>query len=98
MMEAEGFGQRLHRVRREGIDLAIARLADPARRGHEPGGLAELGHEAVQPGLRHRFSSSGSAPGRIVLISKIEIAGRNRTKRKSRVAKSPRVPMKPDQS
>src|SRR5439155_649648 len=98
MVEAEGLGQRLERVGREGVDLAVARLVDLAGGGDDLCRVAEFGHEAVEAGLRHRLPSCGSAPGRIVLISKIEMAGKKRTKRKSRVTNRPRVPMKADQS
>src|SRR5262249_10343812 len=67
---------------------------------HDLVGRAELGEQAVDRRSRgHGWPSfTSSASGRIVRISKMEIAGRKRTNRKMRVAKSPRGPRKPAES
>src|SRR5262249_818221 len=91
VMDVERLGERLDRVRRIGVDPREALLAGLPRRLDEVLRALELGHQAVE--LRSGHSASSIfASGRIARISKIEIIGSRRMKRKSSARKRPIVP------
>ena len=98
VVDVERLGERLDRVRRVRVELREAFLARAPRRVHERGRVFELGHQAVDPGAAHSSASRTFASGRIARISKIEIIGRMRMKRKSSAMKRPMVPTNVAQS
>src|ERR1700704_4424453 len=97
MMMAEGLRQLLDRVGRVGVDLLVAGLVNAPRRLHHLRRPFELRHQPPEGrgggGAGHACSSRTSAPGTMVRISKMEMTGMKRTKRKKRVKKRPMVPM-----
>ena len=60
--------------------------------------ILELGHQPVDPAHPSSSLASNLASGRITRISKIEIIGSSRTKRKSSVRNSPNEPRSVPQS
>src|SRR5947208_1158083 len=96
MTMAQGLPQLLDGVGRVGVHPAVALVAYGVGGGHDLGGSLELRHEPPEGGagrgLAHAPPSRTSAPGTMVRISKIEITGMKRMKRKKRVKKRPRVP------
>src|SRR6266545_4149897 len=111
--EAQSVGEPVNRERRVGVQSAVSRLARLSRGGDELLRPLELRQEAVDAGeivARAQPSSpatecsgmgciaSGPASGTSVRISKIEIIGRNRMKRKRSARNSPIVPAKVAQS
>src|SRR5262249_49413941 len=76
------------------VHVAVARFVRRAGGVHELAEVAELGHQAVdgRPSFHAADSSSNFASGSMVRISKIEIIGRKRMKRKNKVRKRPMVP------
>src|SRR2546430_2395478 len=108
-MHADRFVQTVNRKWREGVHLRVAGISCRFGRASQFLRAGEFGDDAVRPfddsADRHQmlFSTVGSsaigwASGTSVRISKIEIIGRNRTKRNKRKRKSPIEPMNIDQS
>src|SRR5262245_18256170 len=99
-MALEQLAELPHRDRRVGVHVAVARFVRGAGGVHQLVEVGELGHEAVDrwPSLHAAGSSSTRASGSMVRISKIEIIGRKRMKRKKSVRKRPMLPRNIDQS
>jgi len=94
-MKSEFLSQVLDRKRRVCIHPSIPGRARASYSFKESFRLCEFGQQTVNWSV---LVQSPSDFGTSVRISKIEIIGRNRMKRKSRATNNPMVPMKVDQS
>src|SRR4029077_17620781 len=98
-LQAERFGEAFDRKGCVGVETAIAGFANFFHGMNELLGCRKLTHHAVDMGalqMHYFFSSEVSATSS--RISAMEIAGRTRTNRKSRVTNMPMVPMNVAQS
>src|SRR5205085_1720852 len=95
VMESDGLAQLFDGEGRVSVHAAIAGGVRAARGLHDVGRRGELRHHSVnRMAFGRPHSSSTSACGRMVRISKIEITGRKRMNRKSSARNKPSVPTK----
>src|SRR5712692_1209910 len=98
-LQAERFGQAFDGKRRIGIETVIAGFTNFFDRMDKLLRSFELTHHAVDMGtLQMHYFSSSEVSATSSRISAMEIAGRTRTKRKSKVTNIPMVPMNVAQS
>src|SRR5207244_12550265 len=92
VMMAYRVGELFDRIWRIRVHLSISGFPLAARGGDQRGRILELGHQTVDRRLAHLASSATSACGKMVRISKMEIIGRKRMNRNSKLRNSPNVP------
>src|SRR5580704_8302613 len=90
VLKTNFLGQALDGKRAVGVDPLVTRLVRLSRGLNQSGSRIELRHDSVRAFALHSLTS---ASGRRVRISKIEIMGSKRTKRKIAARNMPMVPM-----